>query len=81
MMLRRKADPNWRRLLVKKAHSENAGVAYPATFPNLVAMARDSQTSASDIIQLLEGLEFADLDMVIAAAERQRKAKRESGKK
>ncbi len=44
-------------------------------------MARDSQASASDVIQLLEGLTVADLDKVIAAAERQREAKRESGKK
>ena len=44
-------------------------------------MARDSQSSASDVIPLLEGLTVADLDKVIAAAERQRKAKRESDKK
>ena len=44
-------------------------------------MARDSQTSASDVIALLEGLTVADLDKVIAEAERQREARRESGKK
>src|SRR5215204_6650923 len=44
-------------------------------------MARDSHSSASDIIPLLEGLTAADLDQVIAAAERQREARRESGKK
>ena len=44
-------------------------------------MARDSQTSASDVIPLLDGLTVADLDKVIAAAERQREARRESGKK
>jgi DNA-binding protein H-NS len=44
-------------------------------------MARDSQTSASDVISLLERLAVTDLDKVIAAAERQREAKRESGKK
>ncbi len=64
-----------------KAHSENASVAYTATFPNLIAMARGPQTSASDVISLLERLTVTDLDKVIAAAERQREAKRESGKK
>ena len=44
-------------------------------------MARDSQASASDVIPLLEGLTVADLDEVIAAAERQREERRESGKK
>ncbi len=44
-------------------------------------MARDSQRSASDVIALLEGLTVADLGKVAAAAERQREAKRESGKK
>ena len=43
-------------------------------------MARDSQTSASDVIQLLQGLSVADLDQVIAEAQRQREARRESGK-
>jgi DNA-binding protein H-NS len=65
----------------KKAPSENAGVAHPATFPNLIAMARDSQRSASEVIPLLESLTVADLEKVIAAAERQREARRESGKK
>jgi DNA-binding protein H-NS len=44
-------------------------------------MARDSQTSASDVIQLLDGLTVADLDKVIAEAERQKETRRESGKK
>ena len=44
-------------------------------------MARASQTSASDVIPLLDGLTVGDLDKVIAAAERQREARRESGKK
>ena len=44
-------------------------------------MARDSQTSASDLVPALEGLTVADLDKVIAAAERQRETRRESGKK
>src|SRR5918997_2146196 len=44
-------------------------------------MARDSQTSASDVIQQLEGFTVADLDKVIAEAERQRETRRESGKK
>ena len=44
-------------------------------------MARDSQSSASDVIPLLQGLTVADLNKVIAEAERQREAKRESGKK
>ncbi len=44
-------------------------------------MARDSQTSASDVIQLLQGLTVADLGEVIAEAERQRKTRRESCKK
>ncbi len=44
-------------------------------------MARDSQTSASDVIALLEGLTVADLDKVIAEAGRRREARRESGKR
>lgn len=44
-------------------------------------MVRDSQTSASDVILALEGLTVADLDKVIAAAERQRERRQESGKK
>ncbi len=44
-------------------------------------MARDSHTSASDLILLLKGLTVTDLDKVIAEAERQREARRESGKK
>jgi DNA-binding protein H-NS len=43
-------------------------------------MARE-KASAEDVIRLLEGLAIGDLDKVIAAAERQREAKRESGKK
>ena len=45
-----------------------------------MAMARDSQTSASDVIAILEGLTVADFDKVIAEAGRQREARRESGK-
>jgi DNA-binding protein H-NS len=44
------------------------------------AMARE-KASAEDVIPLLEGLAIVDLEKVIAAAERQREAKRESGKK
>lgn len=44
-------------------------------------MARESQTSASDVIPLLESLTVADLEKVITAAEQQREARRESGKK
>ncbi len=44
-------------------------------------MARDSHTSASDVIPLLDGLTVGDLDKVIAEAQRQREARRESGKK
>ncbi len=44
-------------------------------------MARDSHTSASDVIPLLDGLTVADLEKVIAEAERQKQARRESGKK
>jgi DNA-binding protein H-NS len=43
-------------------------------------MARD-KASADDVIPLLEGLAIGDLEKVIAAAERQREAKRESGKR
>ncbi len=46
-----------------------------------IALARDSQTSASDVLPLLDGLTVADLDKIIAEAERQREARRESGKK
>jgi DNA-binding protein H-NS len=59
----------------------NSGVAYAGALPNLIAMARDSQTSASDVIALLEGLTVADLDKVIAEAGRRREARRESGKR
>jgi DNA-binding protein H-NS len=44
-------------------------------------MARDSRSSAADVIPLLEGLTVTDLDEVIAAAERQRETSRESGKR
>ncbi len=44
-------------------------------------MARDSYTSASDVIHALEGLTVAELDQVVAEAQRQREARRESGKK
>ncbi len=44
-------------------------------------MARDSQSSASDVIPLLEDLAVADLEKVIAAVQRQREARRESGKR
>lgn len=43
-------------------------------------MARE-KASADDLIPLLESLTIGDLDQVIAAAQRQREAKRESGKK
>jgi DNA-binding protein H-NS len=49
--------------------------------PTMIAMARDSQASASNVIQLLEGLTVADLDKVITEAERLREARRESGKR
>ena len=44
-------------------------------------MARDSKTSASEVIPLLESLTVADLEKVIAAAEQRREARRESGKR
>jgi DNA-binding protein H-NS len=44
------------------------------------AMARE-KASADDVIPLLENLTVGDLDKIIAAAERQREAKRESGKR
>ena len=44
-------------------------------------MARELKTSASDVIPLLEGLTVAELDKVIAAAQQQREARRESGKR
>ena len=44
-------------------------------------MAHDPQTPASDIIPLLDGLTVSELGKVIAAAERQREARRESGKR
>ncbi len=43
-------------------------------------MARD-KASAADVVPLLESLTIGDLEKVIAAAERQRETKRESGKK
>ncbi len=43
-------------------------------------MARE-KASADDVISLLESLAVGDLDKVIAAAQRQREAKRESGKR
>ena len=44
-------------------------------------MAREPKTSTSDVIQLLEDLTVADLEKVIAAAEQQRDARRESGRR
>jgi DNA-binding protein H-NS len=43
-------------------------------------MARDSHSSASDVIPLLDSLTVADLEKVIAAAQQNREARRESGK-
>jgi DNA-binding protein H-NS len=43
-------------------------------------MARE-KASADDVIPLLEGLTIEELDKVVAAAERRREAKRESGKR
>jgi DNA-binding protein H-NS len=43
-------------------------------------MARE-KASADDVIPLLESLAIGDLDKVIAAAQRQREARRESGKR
>ena len=43
-------------------------------------MVRD-KASAADVVPLLESLTIGDLEKVIAAAERQREVKRESGKK
>ena len=43
-------------------------------------MARE-KASADDVIPLLESLAVGDLDKVIAAAQRQREAERESGKR
>jgi DNA-binding protein H-NS len=54
---------------------------FPEMGPISRPMARESKTSASDVIQLLENLTVADLQKVIAAAEQQREARRESGKK
>jgi DNA-binding protein H-NS len=45
-----------------------------------LAMARE-KALADDVIPLLEALTVGDLDKIIVAAERQREAKRESGKK
>ncbi len=53
---------------------------FSAHRPIWPAMARE-KASADDVIPLLEGLAIGDLDKVIAAAERQRETKRESGKK
>ena len=53
---------------------------FSARRPIWPAMARE-KASADDVIPLLESLAIGDLDKVIAAAERQREAKRESVKK
>jgi DNA-binding protein H-NS len=53
---------------------------FPAQALIWPGMARE-KASADDVIPLLEGLAIGDLEKVIAAAERQREAKRESGKK
>lgn len=53
---------------------------FSARSPKWPGMARE-KASADDVIPLLEGLAIGDLDKVIAAAERRREAKRESGKK
>jgi DNA-binding protein H-NS len=44
-------------------------------------MASESKTSAADVIRLLEGLTVADLDSVVAEAEKQREARRETGRR
>lgn len=44
-------------------------------------MAREPKTSASDVIRHLEDLTVADLGRVIAAAEQQRDARREFGRR
>ncbi len=49
--------------------------------PSSISLPRKPKTSASDVIPALEGLTVADLDKVIAEAERQRETTRESGKK
>lgn len=53
---------------------------FPARWAIWSGMARD-KASADDVIPLLDDLTIGDLDKVIAAAEQQRGAKRESGKK
>lgn len=53
---------------------------FSAHSPIWQGMARE-KASADDVIPLLEGLPIGDLDKVIAAAQRQREARRESGKK
>jgi DNA-binding protein H-NS len=44
-------------------------------------MASESKTSAAEVIRLLEGLTVPDLDRVIAEAERQREARKETGRR
>jgi DNA-binding protein H-NS len=44
-------------------------------------MASESKTSAAEVIRLLEGLTAPDLDRVIAEAERQREARKETGRR
>ncbi len=51
---------------------------FSARWPIGPVMARE-KASADDVVPLLESLVVGDLDKVIAAAQRQREAKRESG--
>ena len=53
---------------------------FSAGSPIWPGVARE-KASADDVIPLLENLTVGDLDKIIAAAERQREAKRESGKR
>lgn len=64
----------------RAARIEASVLLFSAHSPIWQGMVRE-KASADEVIPLLEGLPIGDLDKVIAAAQRQREAKRENGKK
>jgi hypothetical protein len=60
---------------VGKLRFETPALRFLAPCSIELPMERDSHSSASDVIPLLDSLTIADLDMVITAAERQREAR------
>ena len=58
-----------------------AGIAFPGMKSGHNPVASESKTSAADVTRLLERLTVPDLGRAIAAAERQREARREAARR